>query len=673
MGIGTRVFPLTIVVMLLVGFFGGIGFGVFTASYLLTSKTETVTLTLTTTLTSIKETITISTFEKTVLTPITQTTTLTQTIPTTVTETRRQTFKPLSPTSIIILIGDLDNSGPNRALENNLRNRMDVAAAAGADTIEIVFRTSSVEQTFNHLDSLLNYAADKGLGVILRIVVESRHFTERLMGDPSITDYDLPDFTNSTQLSYGLDLLRKVILHLEEFPNVMGYQVEWGHYGESWINAVFWNSVSANESFRNFISETAPALPAREHAWWVNRSELNGDIIYYSPYLPVTDQRRDPAMVAIFYWYQRWRNEMTLNITWSFRCLAKSLTLRPILGFSYVAAAAPSYVYTADKCVDAAFSPFTPAPDLRPNRFYIRDGYFQGLQLVELDFDSPYVRMDIVEQVIADAYRKGILPVVFYPLWSNKLRDRDIPTLVQYMKRHAQHFNTAEKPPILVVIGGYDVGYFGHSAAPFIAVANWLSFKPPGFLRFLEERRIAYDIIDARLYEPEIGNRYKVVAVFVPRDSVDAEMMNKLSKTKTSVFIMFPSFIVGSPSTNRPYDVSSAVFGMANKINIRNRELQIRVTGSPPGYQVDFRGRLSGLGSIPNYTANHLFSYFEGGFDEVLAVVRIDNQHFTVIGRVDNFYLVGLDLHTANDAHIVVFNALSQLLSATDELKGISR
>ncbi|MEM2080421.1 MAG: hypothetical protein QXS68_07895 [Candidatus Methanomethylicaceae archaeon] len=99
-----------------------------------------------------------------------------------------------------------------------------------------------------------------------------------------------------------------------------------------------------------------------------------------------------------------------------------------------------------------------------------------------------------------------------------------------------------------------------------------------------------------------------------------------------------------------------------------------RVTGSPPAYQVDFKSPLSGLGSIPNYTANHLFSYFEGGFDEVLAVVRIDNQHFTVIGRVDNFYLVGLDLHTANDAHrVVVFDAFSQLLSATDELKGISR
>lgn len=210
-----------------------------------------------------KERIIISTLEKVFSTTFTETITSAQTKTletTTLTLTKPQVFKPSSPRSIIMLIGDLDDKGPNPFLEDMLRRRIDVASTAGVDTIILVFRTSSVEKTFNHLDSLLNYAAVKGLGVIPRIVVESSKFTERIQSDPKLPDNNLPYFTNSSQLAFGLDLLQKVILHLEEFPNVIGYQVEWGHFGESWINAVFWNSISSNESFISFLSKVAPTL-----------------------------------------------------------------------------------------------------------------------------------------------------------------------------------------------------------------------------------------------------------------------------------------------------------------------------------------------------------------------------------------------------------------------------
>jgi len=461
-------------------------------------------------------------------------------------------------------------------------------------------------------------------------------------------------------------LLHRIISHLEGFPNVIGYQVEWGHYGESWINAAFWNSRSANESFRSFLSRVAPSLLAEDFSWWwgVN-SQVNGDIVYYSPYLPATDPRRNPAKVAAFYWYQEWRNQVTLNITWSFRCLAKKLTSKPIIGFSYVGVAEVPYVYTADRCLDAAFSPFTPSPNFKPNKFYVRDGYFQGLQLAELDFDTPYVRMEYAEEAVRDAYRKGIVPVIFYPLWSTNLNDQDVQKVVGYMRKYSHEYGKS-RGEVLVVVGNYDVGYYDYSGTPPIAVANWNSVEPPGFLRLLEENGIAYEMMDARVYTPELGNKYRVVVVFTPKDTVDGKLIDRLSRTKSTVFIMFPSFTVGTPSGDRPYNLSSAIYGMWNYVKIGNRIIGIQVTGSPPAYQIDFSGRLSKLGSITGYEPNHIFSYFRGSFDETLAEVRMNKESFVVIGRIENLYLIGLDINIINEKNrSIIFGALLALLRET--------
>jgi len=581
-------------------------------------------------------------------------------------QTAVKSFKPFGPRSLIMLIGDLHDRGPNPDVEAGLFRRIDLAANAGVDTIILVFRTTSVENTFDHLDRLIGYAAARGIGVIPRIVVDSTSFTERVHSNPEIPDWNLPDYTNASQLAYGLELLRRVILHLEGFSNVVAYQIEWGHYGESWINAAFWNSRSSNESFRSFLSKVAPNLLFLEDfAWWWNSSSpAYGDIIYYSPYLPTTDHRRDPAKVAVFYWYQEWRNRITLNITWSFRCLARELTAKPIIGFSYVVVPEVSYVYSADRCLDAAFSPFTPGSSNTPNKFYIKDAYFARLQLAELDFDTPYVSMEQAEEVISDAYRKGIVPVIFYPLWSSKLRDTDVFKLVEYLKRYSNDYGYDRIGRILVVAGNLDVGYYGYSTAPHPAFMNWYSIEPPGFLRFLEEKGIKYDMVNTRVYTPELGDKYEAVVVFAPKDTVDGELLSRFSRTSSTVYIFFPSFIVGTPTEHKPYELSSAIFGLWNNINVKGRSIGVKVTGSPPSYSINFIGRLSTLGSIEDYQGNHIFAYFKGPFDEVLAIVKDGGETFTIIGRIENIYLVGLDIHIDSEKHkSIISSTLSMLLA----------
>ncbi len=647
---------LFVVIALVIGLVAGGVFGFLLSPPPVTiTRTEVVERTVSTTLTT------------TSLSTLTVRTTQTVTWSTTKTVTTIQFFKPLDSKSVIMLIGDLDDRGPNPSIEERLMRRIDVASETGVDTVMIVFRTSSVETTFTHLDKLINYAGKKGLGVIPRIVVESRKFTERIHGDPQFPDWDLPDFTNNTQLIVGLDLLRQVVSHLENFSNIVGYQVEWGHYGESWINAVFWNSESANRSFRNFLSRVAPKLLEFDFAWWVSRKVPEGDIIYYSRYLPPSDPRSRPENVALFYWYQEWRNQITLNITWSFRCLVKQLTTKPVIGFSYVGVLDVTYVYSADRCLDVAFSAFTPHPTFKPTMFYVRDGYFQGLQLAELDFDSPYIAMESVEEVIADAYSKGIVPVIFYPLWSQKLSDKDIPRLVNYMKRYVNEFGTKRKSQILMVTGGIDVGHLGYTGCPPTAVANWFSVDPPGFIRFLENNNISYDMMDARVYEPRFGDGYKAVVVFTPRDMIDGDLLDRLSRTNTAVFIMFPSFIIGTPSRERPYDVSAGLFGMWNELNLKGRKIRLHVTGSPPAYKINFEDELYHFGIIADYYANHIFSFFEAPFDQVLARVEIDNTYYPVIGRIANIYFIGLDLHVSNSKHQkMIFNALKTLFEKID-------
>jgi len=133
------------------------------------------------------------------------------------TSSKLQSFKQLGPDSMIMLIGDLDENGPNPHVEASLRRRIDLAAKVGIDTVIICFRTSSVEATFDHLDQLINYAGTRGIGVIPRIIVDSKSFAERIRGNPKITDWNLPDFTNASQLAYGLELLQRTVSHLEGF------------------------------------------------------------------------------------------------------------------------------------------------------------------------------------------------------------------------------------------------------------------------------------------------------------------------------------------------------------------------------------------------------------------------------------------------------------------------
>ena len=600
---------------------------------------------------------------KTVVTTLAVTKTLTTMALITYTVTTTLIFKPLGPDSIIMLIGDLDDKGPNPMVEQALRRRIDVAASSGVDTVLIVFRTTSVEQTYNHIDQLIRYAMSKGLSVIPRIIVDSKQFGERLMGDPNIPDYNLPDYTNSTQLRMGMELLSRVLMHLEELPNIVGYQVEWGHYGESWVNSIFWNSHSANNSFRRYILRVAPQLAKIDSAWWWHNKLVEGDIIYYSSNLPVSDPRSDPAKVALFYWYQEWRNYVTLNITWSFRCLAKMLTSKPIIGFSYVGAVTPSYVYSGDRCIDIAYSPFTPHPYWRPTKFYQKDAFFDGLQLAELDFDSPYVMIEYADQVVRDAYEKGIVPVIFYPLWSRNIKDADIPKLVEFMKKYSSLYLKREGKPVLIVVGSYDVGYMGYSGSTPISVANWHSVEPPGLIRLLEDSRIRFDMIDARVYRPEIGERYKAVIVFVPKDFIEGVFIHKLEETNTKVLIVFPSFIISSPSIMRPYETNSAIMGMWNRISVWGHNVKVQVVGSPPSYTIRFRGTLSSLGSLRGYTANHLVAYYGGDFDEILAEIELDNLKFPLIAKIRNIYLIGLDIHVHEEnIRQRVFEALKVLL-----------
>lgn len=620
----------------------GLIFGIFSSFYYGIS-TKTLTVEKEVTRTSVETKMLEQT--KTLVTTLTATKTLTTTAMMTHTVTTTLIFKQLGPDSIVMLIGDLDDGGPNPMVEQALRHRIDVAANSGVDIVVVVFRTTSVEQTYDHLDQLIRYALSKGLSVIPRIVIDSKKFSERLIGDPNLPDHNLPDYTNSTQLRMGMDLLSRVLMHLEGFPNIVGYQVEWGHYGESWINSVFWNSHSANNSFRLYISRAAPQLAQMDFSWWWHNNLVEGDIIYYSSNLPESDPRSDPAKVALFYWYQEWRNHVTLNITWSFRCLAKMLTSRPIIGFSYIGAVSPSYIYSGDRCIDVAYSPFTPHPHWRPTKFYQRDAFFDGLQLAELDFDSPYLMMEYADQVVRDAYEKGIIPVIFYPLWSKNLKDADITRLVELMKKYSSLYLKREDKPVLLVVGSYDVGYMGYSGSTPISVANWHSAEPPGLIRLLEDSHIKFDMIDARVYRPEIGERYKAVVVFAPRDSIEGVFLHKLEETNTKVFIVFPSFIVSSPSILRPYETNSAIMGMWNRITVWGRNIGVQVTGSPPSYNIRFREALSYLGSLTGYTANHLVAYYSGDFDEILAEIELDNLRFPVIAKIRNIYLIGLDMH----------------------------
>jgi len=75
------------------------------------------------------------------------------------------------------------------------------------DTVIIVFRTSSVKDTFEELDSIIEYAAERGIAVMLHIVINSKKFSEVIRTSDNV----IPDYTNKTQLIYAVKLLKKVI------------------------------------------------------------------------------------------------------------------------------------------------------------------------------------------------------------------------------------------------------------------------------------------------------------------------------------------------------------------------------------------------------------------------------------------------------------------------------
>ena len=555
-------------------------------------------------------------------------------------------FKQFNWDSIIMLIGDLDESGPNPIIKQKLLQRIDVAKTSGVDTILLVFRTSSIEDTFSELDEIINYAAEKDLSFIPRIVVNSKKFSEFIYTEDDV----IPDYTNLTQLRMGIEILKNVITHLEKFPNVVAYQIEWGHYGESWVNSPFWNTCSSNSTFVQFIKTLSPAfqnITEKNFAKWVV-----GDIMYYSPYLPESDPRRSKLNVSLFYWYQRWRNEVTLNITWTFRSVARQLTSKPIIGFSYTGTWEVSYVYSANKYLDAAFCDATCNAYSSANTNFIKDAYFEGIHLGELDFDTPYFLLSEAEQVIKGMYKKGIVPVIFYPLWSTKLKDSDIPVLVSYMRKYQHLYLDQARGTVLLIFGRLDVGIADWKQSGSLACisAPAVSKDPPGLIALLEKYRVKYDIIDPEVYDPSIGNLYKVILVHTPWDYVDQSLLKKLEQTKSSVIIMHPSFVVGFPVEEEPTNVTSAIFGMWNMLSIYNQSVSLQVTGD--ARNVTFLGPFSDMETLRDYRGNHLFTYYRGIFANIYAQIISDQTLWEPVAvKVMNITLFGFDLHILNETH----------------------
>jgi hypothetical protein len=142
-----------------------------------------------------------------------------------------------------MLIGDLPPPGPGGWLQT-LKDRIGVAAANGVDTVLLVCDTRHLEDGYEALDALLRLACERAVGVMPRLIVDSSSFTERVPVTMPFAEA-LPAYANAVQLAGALDRLGEVVTHLETFPNVVGYQVEWGHYGESWVNAPYWDSPSS--------------------------------------------------------------------------------------------------------------------------------------------------------------------------------------------------------------------------------------------------------------------------------------------------------------------------------------------------------------------------------------------------------------------------------------------
>lgn len=562
-------------------------------------------------------------------------------------------FKPLSKDSVVMLIGSLwlYPDAPTPWFEN-LESRIHVAAESGVDTVILCMYTSSVEDSYAELDALLNLAAENGIGVMPKIEVTSQAFTKWIETTKAGPDR-IPDYTDTAQLEYGIVLLKRVIRHLEAFPNVVAYQIEWGHWGESWVNAPFWGSPSSKRSFLEFLhglSSEFKRFNESNIADWVD-----GEIMFHSTFLPDGDLRRDPINVAEFHWYQHWRNETTRQITWTFREAVQEVTNRPIAGFSYVNDSIGS-VYTANRHLSIAFSDWTAAIPEAFNRCcidFLRDAYFTGLHICDYDFDSQYFAKARAEEAVDSLYARGIVPSIFYSHWIDEIDDSDIPTLVGYINKHQHQMTSFQRGDVLVVYGHTDVGLVDRHTFMTLPPVGWplTSNDPPGFLKTMFDAGLTIDIVDADVYSPSLGDQYETVIVTVPSDSIDHEFQGRLSETRSNVIVAHPSFLIGTPTTEFPTAVTSAILGMWNPLLLNGRNLRIQVRGNDPGATIEFRGKLSLLGKMADYQANHLFSYYEGDFDEVYAVVRVDGYTAPVIARIDNVVLFGLDVHIFDDAH----------------------
>jgi hypothetical protein len=560
-------------------------------------------------------------------------------------------FKPLSEDSVVMLIGDLSDNGPKTPWLSTLKSRIDVAAKSGVDTIVLDARTSSIENSYEELDLLLNQAANKGISVIPRITVNSSTFSELIRTTAGPQPDLLPAYTNAAQLQYATELLQKIIRHIDSFPNVVGYQIEWGHWGESWINAPFWDSPSSKEAFLKYIHGLSPQFERFNEnnlASW-----MSGEAMFYGPCLPAGDVRRDPLNVAEFNWYQEWRNNISREIVWHFRSAAQAITKKPIIGFSYVVAGngVIGYTYNADKYLDMAYSDWPPEP-LYYQMVFIRDAYFTGLHLGEFDFDTPYFAKERAEQGVKDMYARGIIPVIFYPQHSTELSDRDIPKLVEYINKYKGDKGMVNQAQVLVVFGHNDVGWTNlDDTTPLAAEggAPLTAPNPPGLLAAMLSKGITVDAMNPDVYTASIGDRYKVVLVVVPRDTIEHQFQELLNQTSTNVIIAQPSFLFGTPTQSSPTTVTSAYCGMWNPLVIKGRTVKIQVYGGTPNPQIEFQGPYTSFGTINNYTPHHLFSYYDGNFDEVYAIAHFPNASYPTIGRIDNIVLFGLDTHLEDD------------------------
>jgi hypothetical protein len=558
----------------------------------------------------------------------------------------RARFKPIASDSVVMLIGDMPWPGPGGWL-TTLKDRIQLAAACGVDTVVLVCDTRTVEGSFEALDALLRLAERHGLGVMPRLIVDSAAFTERVPVTWPFVE-QLPAYANTAQLAGAVSLLETVIRHLEGFPNVVAYQVEWGHYGESWINAPFWDSPSSTAAFLAFLKPLHPAFqrfsPADVAAWPLGQVMLTGSC------LPPSDPRADPATVAEFHWYQHWRDATTRTITWTLRAAARSLTRRPIAGFSYAVGGPDGvigHVYSAGEYLDLAFSDWTPMPGTAHEDF-IRDAGFSGLHLAEFDFDTPYFTRDRAAQAAAAMAARGILPVIFYPHWSTALTDADIPALAALIRAHPP---LSSPPPadVLLVLGHQQVGILGPFEIGLLPEggAAVTANEPPGVVALLLGNGTSLDVASPDAYTPTLGDRYRLVVVCSPTEDHDGAFAAKVAATSSPVLVAHPSFLLGTPTRERPVVVTSAYCETFNPVALGSHTVGVQVwgqnTSSEPAPRIRFQGALAALGTLEGYTPNRtVFSFYDGPFDEVLAVAEFAQASHPTVARMGHVTFFGL-------------------------------